>query len=176
MTSSPSLHTAAAGSAASANSPAFFAAPQAPGGAAAGTPSNNAAASPSTALLASLTAAAGNSSIQGMTPSAASPSGLFLGRQQSLPSPATSVQYPGTPSAQHALLAQALRQQQQQMHQQGGSVAGGSAITHSAVGVTSADAPNEARRLLRTLLDDQGQGRLSLARIANEVTALVQDV
>lgn len=131
-------------------------------------------------MLASLTAAPGGVSMQGMTPGAASPSALFLGRQQNVPSPAASVQYPGTPAGQHALLAQALRQQQQQLQpsqtQRGGSVAGGSGVTHSAVGTTSADAPNEARKVLRALLDEQGQGRLSLARIANEVNALVQDV
>lgn len=170
MTSSPSLHAQAA---TTSNSPAAFF--SALGNA--GTPGaiSNAAPSPGSALLASLS---GTQQLQASmtTPGAPSPSlGLFLGRQQNHPSPG---QYAGTPVSQPALKQQHLQAgliQQHQQLQQGGSVAG-SAVTHSAGGTTSADAPNEARRLLRALLDEQGQGRLSLARIANEVNTLVQDV
>lgn len=174
MTSSPSVHAQAAQST---SSPAFSAGntgtPAAAGVHVAGVGTSHAAPSPASALLASLTS---NPAFQAMTPGASSPSALLAGRQQNLPSP-SSVQYPGTPGAQHALLAQALRQQQAETgrQHQGGSVAG-SGVTHAVAGTTSADAPNEARRLLRALLDEQGQGRLSLARIANEVNMLVQDM
>lgn len=162
MTSSPSLSAQAATS----NSPAAFlnaiAQQQVPGSITGNVASPGAASQQYHQPLA------------GLTPGGSSPSGVFSGRQASYPTP----QYAGTPVAQHALLAQALKQQQvesRQPQRQGGSVAG-SGIAHSAVGITSADAPNEVRRLVRALLDGQGQGRLSLARIANEVNGLIQDV
>lgn len=170
MTLSPSLGAQAA----TGNSPAAFLnalAQQQQQQTSAGSGTSNAAPSPAAVAFQQFSQAS-----TGLTPAAYSPSGSLLGRQPSYPSP----QYAGTPVAQHALLAQALKQQQaesrpQQQQRQGGSVAG-SGIAHSSVGTTSSDAPNEARRLVRALLDGQGQGRLSLARIANEVNVLMQDV
>lgn len=46
----------------------------------------------------------------------------------------------------------------------------------SSFGVTAMDAPNEARRLIRLLVETEGQGRLSLVRIAREVEGLQQEV
>jgi hypothetical protein len=50
----------------------------------------------------------------------------------------------------------------------------GSAISSSLA--TSADAPNEARKLIRLLLESEGQGRLSLARLQAEFQALSGDM
>ena len=46
----------------------------------------------------------------------------------------------------------------------------------SSFGVTAMDAPNEARRLIRLLVETEGQGRLSLVRIAREVEGLQREV
>ena len=59
---------------------------------------------------------------------------------------------------------------------------GSSTAAPSAVGlagsatITSIDAANEARRLLRSLLDTDGQSRLSLFRVNKEVEELKTDV
>jgi hypothetical protein len=174
MTSSPAVNASAASNSPAAAYAAFLQLQSAGGGGTTtpGASSNNAAPSPSAALLASLTAGSlhgfqGQPSTPGAAPS---PSALFLARHQTHP-PQSQQQGLGTPSGQqNTLLTHALRPPHP-----AASVAG-SAVTHSAVGTTSADAPNEARRVLRALLDEQGQGRLSLARIANEVNTLIQDV
>lgn len=188
MSASPAVHAGQA----SLSSPAVTAAGQSgstPAAAAAGqvglqapgsNSNSNAAPSPAAALLASLMGSGGQST--GFTPVGSSPTALFLAHQQN------QQQFPGqfnpgTPGTPSAILAHARHLGLQHIPQAtldgrqipGGSIAGSSA-THGAANSTSAEVPNEARRLVRALLDEQGQGRLSLARIANEVNTLMQDV
>ena len=89
------------------------------------------------------------------------------------PSPASIFLQHGsqTPGAFHAHLQQAVVQPVlpgQTMSQ------AGSAISSSLA--TSADAPNEARKLIRLLLESEGQGRLSLARLQAEFQTLSGDM
>ena len=88
------------------------------------------------------------------------------------PSPATIFLQHGsqTPGAFHAHLQQAV-----QPGLPGRTLSqAGSAISSSLA--TSADAPNEARKLIRMLLEDEGQGRLSLQRIQSELQAISADM
>lgn len=85
-------------------------------------------------------------------------------------------QQPGTPSALF-LGGGAVQPASNPLLRLGGAGAGpspsiaGSAISNS---TTTADAPHEARRVIRQLLDEQGQGRLSLLRIQREIQNIMQ--
>lgn len=92
------------------------------------------------------------------------------------PSPATIFLQHGsqTPGAAfHAHLQQAVNQRGPPQGRATLSQAG-SAVSSSLA--TNADAPNEARKVIRMLLENEGQGRLSLTRIQAEFQVLIGDM
>lgn len=92
-------------------------------------------------------------------------------------SPAGSIaQSPFTPSG-HAQLPRSQSQSYAAMPGPGTGLAAPS--VSGSVGsstATALDAPNEARRVIRALLETEGQGRLSLRRVATELAGLMSDM